>query len=123
CRLAALYDHLLGEIEEVIAPTTHADRIHSWHLYVLRLRLKSLTIDRAQFIEELKRRGITTSVHWMPLHMHPYYRATYSYKPEDLPVAAGLYREIISLPLFPSMTEQAVEYVCGCIKDIVQRKR
>jgi perosamine synthetase len=123
CRLAALYDHLLGEIEEVIGPTAHADRIHSWHLYVLRLRLKSLTIDRAQFIEELKRRGITTSVHWMPLHMHPYYRDTYSYRPEDLPMAASLYREIISLPLFPSMTEQAVEYVCHCIEDIVRRNR
>ena len=93
------------------------------HLYVIRLRLKSLTIDRAQFIEELKRRGIATSVHWMPLHMHPYYRDTYSYRPEDLPMAAALYREIISLPLFPSMTEQVVEDVCHGIEDIVRRNR
>src|SRR5262249_5017836 len=77
--LAALYFQCLGDVEEIILPQVQADRIHSWHLYVTRLRLDRLQIDRAQFIAELQKQGIGTSVHWMPLHMHPYYRETFGY--------------------------------------------
>jgi dTDP-4-amino-4,6-dideoxygalactose transaminase len=116
---AELYSQLLGDVEELILPTARPNRIHSWHLYVIRLRLNSLRIDRAGFIDELKRLGIITSVHWLPLHMHPYYRGTYGYQPMDLPQAASLYPEIISLPLYPDMTEADVEYVAGKIKQIL----
>ena len=95
------------------------DRIHSWHLFVLRLKLGRLKIDRAQFIAELQQRGIGTSVHWLPLHMHPYYRETYGYAPQDLPVAAALYPEIVTLPVYPDMSEEDVAYVCDSIKEIV----
>jgi dTDP-4-amino-4,6-dideoxygalactose transaminase len=106
-------------MEELILPSARPNRVHSWHLYVIRLKLELLTIDRAQFISELQRRGIGTSVHWMPLHMHPYYRATYAYRAEDLPVAATLYSEIITLPLYPDMTEGDVLYVCDAIEEIL----
>ena len=119
--LAGQYRDRLNEVEEIVLPQVRPDRIHSWHLYVIRLRLDRLNIDRAQFIEELTRRGVGASVHWMPLHAHPYYRETYGYAPEDLPVAWSLYPEIITLPLYPSMTEGDVDYVCDSIKDIVSR--
>ena len=121
--LAGQYRERLNEVEEIVLPQVRPDRIHSWHLYVIRLRLDRLNIDRAQFIEELTRRGVGTSVHWMPLHMHPYYRKTYGYTPEDLPMAWALYPEIITLPLYPNMTEGDVDYVCDSIKDIVSRNR
>ena len=121
--LAGQYRERLNEVEEIVLPQVRPDRIHSWHLYVIRLKLDRLNIDRAQFIEELTRRGVGTSVHWMPLHMHPYYRKTYGYAPEDLPMAWALYPEIITLPLYPNMTEGDVEYVCDSIKDIVSRNR
>jgi perosamine synthetase len=117
--LAALYDQQLKGIDELISPQVQPGRIHSWHLYALRLKLDRLKIDRAQFILELQSRGIGTSVHWLPLHMHPYYRQTYGYVPEDLPVAAGLFPELITLPLYPSMTDGDVDYVCDSIKQIV----
>jgi dTDP-4-amino-4,6-dideoxygalactose transaminase len=117
--LAALYAELLKEVEEIILPQVQPDRIHSWHLFAIRLRLERLKIDRAQFITGLQQRGIGTSVHWMPLHMHPYYRETFGYAPEDLPVACSLYPEIITLPIFPDMTEDEVIYVCRSIKEIV----
>jgi perosamine synthetase len=117
--LAALYAELLKEVEEIILPQVQPDRIHSWHLFAVRLQLERLNIDRAQFITELQQRGIGTSVHWMPLHMHPYYRETFGYAPEDLPVACSLYPEIITLPIFPDMTEDEVIYVCRSIKEIV----
>jgi perosamine synthetase len=117
--IARRYRESLGDIEELILPEVQPDRIHSWHLYVIRLKLERLQIDRAQFITELQQRGIGTSVHWLPLHMHPYYRETYGYAPEDLPTACSLYPEIITLPLYPDMSEGDVAYVCDSIKDII----
>ena len=121
--LARTYSELLADVEELILPTAQADRIHSWHLYVVRLKLDRLTMDRAAVISKLKQAGIGVSVHWLPLHMHPYYRETYGYRAADLPCAASLYHEIISLPLFPSMTVEEVAHVCSSLKDIVARAR
>ncbi len=117
---ATLYSERLAEVEELILPTQHPDRIHSWHLYVIRLQLDRLKLNRAEVIDALKQAGITTSVHWMPLHQHPYYREKYGYKTEDFPVAARLYPELITLPIFPDMTEAEVTYVCDALKGIVR---
>jgi perosamine synthetase len=119
--IAALYRELLGGIEELILPEAHTDRIHSWHLFAIRLQLDKIRIDRAQFIKELQQRGIGTSVHWLPLHMHPYYRETYGYAPQDLPIAACLYPQLVTLPLYPDMTEYEVTHVCDSIRQIVAR--
>ena len=113
----------LQAVEELTLPTVQPNRIHSWHLYPVRLKLDRLSIDRGQFITEMKERGIGTSVHWMPLHMHPYYREKYGYCPEDLPVAGALYPEMVSLPLYPDLTEEQVGYVCNTIKDVLARHR
>ena len=121
--LAGLYQELLQEVEELILPQVLPDRIHSWHLFAIRVQLERLNLDRAQFITELQQRGIGTSVHWLPLHMHPYYRETYGYAPHDLPVACSLYPEIITLPIYPDMTEDEVAYVCSTIKDILARNQ
>jgi perosamine synthetase len=120
---ARLYTSGLKDVDELILPQTQPNRIHSWHLYVIRLKLDRLKIDRAQFISELKQRGIGTSVHWMPLHMHPYYRETYGYQPGDLPIAAALYPEIISLPIYPDIAEETVAYVCQSIVEVITRHR
>ena len=117
--LAGLYTQSLSEVEELIPPQVQPDRIHSWHLYVIRLKLDRLKIDRAQFIIELQQRGIGTSVHWLPLHMHPYYRETYGYAPQDFPVAAGLYPELVTLPLYPDMSAADINFVSESIKQII----
>ena len=118
---AALYSSLLADAEELVLPRQQADRVHSWHLYVIRLQLERLNIDRAAVIDALKQAGITTSVHWLPLHMHPYYREKYSYQPEQLPVAASLYPEIITLPLFPDLSEEQIRFVCNTLKSVLAR--
>ena len=117
--LAAHYSEALKDVEEIVRPKTQPDRIHSWHLYAIRLKLERLKIDRAQFITELQQRGIGTSVHWLPLHMHPYYRETYGYAPQDLPVAASLYPGLVTLPLYPDMSGEDVIRVCDAIKQIL----
>lgn len=121
--LAEEYHRRLGTLEEVILPKAHPDRVHSWHLYVIRLKLDRLRIDRAEVIQQLKQRGIGTSVHWMPLHMHPYYRETYGYRPEELPQAAGLYPQIISLPLFPDMNEGQLDFVVQSLTEVLRAGR
>jgi dTDP-4-amino-4,6-dideoxygalactose transaminase len=118
--LARLYTTLLGEVEEVILPQVQPDRVHSWHLYAIRLRVDRLRIDRAQFIVELKERGIASSVHWLPLHMHPYYRDTYGYRPGDFPTAAALYPQLVTLPLYPDLSEEDVRQVCEAVKKILR---
>ncbi|MDB4966545.1 MAG: uncharacterized protein JWN44_2234 [Myxococcales bacterium] len=119
--LAARYQALLGDVEEVELPRERADRRSSWHLYVMRLRLERLAIDRAGFIEELARAGIGASVHWRPLHLHPYYQARYDLSPGDFPVASAEWERIVSLPLYPSMSPAEQDRVAGVIRTLVAR--
>ncbi len=121
--LAEHYVELLAEVDEVVVPKVMPNRIHSWHLFSVRLRLDGCEIGRAEVIEELKRAGIGASVHWMPLHMHPYYRETLGCKPSDCPQAAAIYPELVSLPLYPDMTPGDVEYVCDSLKKVIARCR
>jgi len=102
-------------------PTERPEVTHAWHLYVLRLNLDALTIGRDRFIEELKMRNIGTSVHFIPIHLHPYYRDRYGYRPEDFPVAYSNYLRILSLPLYPRMTDEDVADVIEAVLDIVER--
>jgi dTDP-4-amino-4,6-dideoxygalactose transaminase len=120
---AQIYSELLGDAEELILPREMPDRIHSWHLYSVRLRLDRLNRDRAEVISELKRAGIGTSVHWMPLHLHPYYRDTFGCEPTDYPRATAIYPELVSLPLYPDLTTGEVEHVCRTLKEIISRSR
>lgn len=122
-KLAGLYREFLGDVDELILPQVRPNRIHSWHLFVIRLKLHQLRIDRSAMIAELKKRGIGTSVHWLPLHMHPYYREKYGYRPGDFPVAAQLYPEVITLPLYPGLSDGEMKYVSGAIKDLIARHR
>ncbi len=92
---------------------------HGWHLYVLKLNLETLNIDRNRFIEELRQRGIGTSVHFIPLHIHPYYRDTFGYKPEQYPVAYETYKRIISLPIYPKMTESDIDRVIRTVREVI----
>lgn len=121
--LAGRYLELLSDMDEVVLPRVMPNRIHSWHLFAVRLKLDHCDTDRAEVIEELKRAGIGTSVHWMPLHLHPYYRETLGCRTSDCPRAAAIYPELISLPLYPDMTTDEVEHVCSSLKGILARSR
>lgn len=96
---------------------------HAWHLYMLRLNLDRLSIDRARFVEELKGRGIGVSVHFIPLHIQPYYRDLYGYQPEDFPVAYGQYLREISLPIYSKMSDDDVERVIAGVTEVATLHR
>jgi len=101
-------------------PYQHPDSTHAWHLYVIQLKLEELHIDRNTFIERMKEAGIGTSVHFIPLHLHTYWRERYNFKPTDFPVALDTYQRAVSLPIYPSMNNADVQRVIRQVKAILQ---
>ena len=124
--LAAAYTARLGQppLGDLIElPVDATDGSHAWHLYIIRLELDRLTVDRGQVIEALKDLGIGTSVHFIPLHLHPYYRRRWGYAAQDLPVAAAEFERVISLPLWPGMTTADVDRVVDGLAAVLLQAR
>ena len=119
--IAKAYSAALNRVPQLQVPHDDAAHQHSWHLYMLRLNLETLTIDRGRLIEELKNRNIGASVHFIPLHIHPYYRDLYGYKPDDFPVAHREYLREISLPIYSKMTDGDVRDVIEAVKEVAGR--
>jgi perosamine synthetase len=116
--VARHYLRELSDIEELELPADPADRIHSWHLFPIRLRLDRLSINRNEFIVKLRERGVGCSVHWRPLHLHPYYEETFGWQPGHLPVASAEWPRLISLPLFPGMSDEEQDWVVSVVRDL-----
>jgi len=138
------YNQAFSQFEELQIPTERPEVESAWHLYVLRLNLERFSEARSrtsearipksefripnsefrnQFIEELQARNIGTSVHFIPIHLHPYYRDKYGYKPADFPVAYREYQRMVSLPLYPKMMDKDVDDVIEAVVDVVKRYR
>ena len=122
-RYAALYNQGFQDIPGIITPYVAPDVRHAWHLYIIQLDLEQLRIGRNEFISLLKQENIGTSVHFIPLHLHPYYRDTCGYRPEDLPTASAVFERIVSLPIYTQMTETDVERVIETVRRLVKRHR
>ena len=121
--IAHRYSEAFKTMSQLQIPSDRQDCQHAWHLYMLRLNLEQLQIDRARFMEELKKRRIGASVHFIPLHLHPYYQQTYGYQPEDFPVAFREYQREISLPIYSKMSDADVGDVIEAVGDIVKAYR
>ena len=119
-QIAVRYSKEFSRERALQIPTVADDRTSAWHLYVLRLNLEEISITRSEMIEKLKKSGIGTSVHFIPLHMHPYYRETYGYRAEEFPVASKQYERYLSLPIFPRMTFSQVDYVIESVLEIIK---
>ncbi len=122
-RYAALYQEGFQDLPEISCPPTAPHVQHAWHLYVIQLNLDRLRIDRDEFIRQLQQAGVGCSVHFIPLHLHPYHRERGGYQPEDFPVASMVFQRIVSLPLYSKMTEDEVNRVIETVRDLVKRNR
>ena len=120
---AAAYDAAFADVAEVRLPPRHADRTHTFHLYPVRFAADKLTVSRDAIIDELRRCNIGTSVHFIPVHMHPYYRDTFRHVAGDFPTAERAYAEMVSLPLYPAMSEADVASVHRAVRAIVEHSR
>lgn len=122
-QIAVRFNDAFRSLPELQLPHDLTDCEHAWHLYMLRLHLDRLTIDRARFMDELKDRGIGASVHFIPLHIHPYYRDNFGFAPDAFPVAYREYMREISLPIYSKMSEGDTDRVINSVTDIVAKYR
>jgi perosamine synthetase len=118
--IARKYSEAFNAMEGITIPDIRSDRISAWHLYVIKLDTDILSIDRDAFIEALKARGIGTSVHFIPLYRHPFYRNTFGCAREDFPNSEWLFSRIVSLPIYPGMLESEINGVIEAISDIIE---
>jgi dTDP-4-amino-4,6-dideoxygalactose transaminase len=121
--IAQRYMEAFSQWPQVETPPNPVHVEHSWHLYILRLRLERLTITRDAFIHALKQANIGTSVHFIPLHLHPFYRDIYHLFADDFPAALYAYQRAISLPIYPGMTDEDVEDVIAAVEEIIEQHK
>jgi len=117
--IVAMYDDMLGDIPGLVVPTAATSGVHAHHLYVLRVKSERGSANRDALIERLREHGIGTSVHFIPLHLHSYYRDRFGYQTGDFPQADSAFDEVVSLPLYPSLTDDEVERVAAAVQGIV----
>lgn len=117
--IAARYSKALAEIRGVISPVVRPEANPAWHLYPIRLDLEKLTTDRAQIFRALRAENIGVNVHYIPVHLHPYYRDRFGYSGGEFPVAEDAYSRLISLPMFHAMSDQDVSDVIGAVAKVL----
>ena len=118
--IADQYDAAFAGLPGVSIPRVQDRESHGWHLYVIQIDPERLTIDRDAFIDRLIARNIGVSVHFIPLHVHPYYRERYALQPSDFPNAWAAYERIVSLPIYAKMTDDDVRHVIDAVREIAQ---
>lgn len=118
--VARRFREALADVEEIELPPDPPDRLHAWHLFPIRLRTSSGagSIDRNRFIDRLREEGVGCSVHWRPLHLHPYYQETFGWMPDQFPVATAEWERLVSLPIFPDMREEEIDYVASTVREL-----
>jgi dTDP-4-amino-4,6-dideoxygalactose transaminase len=117
------YDRAFAGLDTLRTPVERPGCRSALHLYPIRLELERLTIGRDEVIEQLDALGVGTSVHFIPIHLHPYYRDKYGWRPEDFPVALDAFRRLISLPLHSGMSDEDVEHVVASVRDVLDHAR
>ena len=117
------YDAVFSQMEEIITPWVSPNVRHSRYIYPILIEQDQLRIDRNQFIEALKAENIGSSVHYIPVHLHPYYQKTMWYKRGDYPITESIFDRLISLPLFPHMLDQDVRDVIEAVQRITNYYR
>ena len=122
-RVAQQYQQLFESMPEIVAPKALEEVSHVWHLFVIRLRTEMLSIDRGRFIELMREKGVATSVHYIPIHYHSVYRQLFGDLQGQFPNTESAYEGVVSLPIYPSLTEAQVQRVGETAIDIVRRHR
>lgn len=119
--IADYYNRELAGLPVRLPVKIRDNDLHSWHLYAIQLELEALSIDRNRFIELMHGHGIGTSVHYVPLHMHPYWRDRYALRPEQFPRATEFYRRCVSLPIYSAMTDADADRVVAAVRSVLKQ--
>lgn len=119
----ALYNELLAGVEELELPADCRYGRHSWHLYMVRLRLEELAISRNDFMDELRKRRIGASVHFIPIQLHPFFAPWAEDRRNQCPRSLEIYQRIVSLPLYPGLTDGEIGRIASSVREIVAAGR
>ncbi len=122
-KIAASYTAAFHDFDLLTLHTIKPDRESSWHLYPVKLNLDMLTKNRAQIIDELRKHNVGVGVHFMPVHQHLYYQKTFNLDDRNFPVASSAFPRLMSLPIYPGMTDASIEKVISVVTDILNKFR
>ena len=122
-RIASRYSEAFKSFDLIQLHTIKNDRDSSWHLYPIRLNLEMITKNRAQIIDELKKYNVGTGVHFLPVHQHLYYQKTFNLSDKNFPVASSVFPRLMSLPIYPGMTDESIEKVINVLTDTLNKFR
>jgi dTDP-4-amino-4,6-dideoxygalactose transaminase len=122
-QVARRYTDAFGDVDTCFVPRDAGYGMHAWHLYVLELNLEALAIGRNDVIERLRQKGVSTSVHFIPLNLHPVYQRTYGYQPGQFPIAEAVFERACSLPIFPGMTNEDIDQVIDAVRTTLRESR
>ncbi len=117
--IAARYTEAFAELPGVIAPRVRANVEPAWHLYPIRIDRQHLTADRAEIFRALRAENLGVNVHYVPVHLHPYYRERFGYRGGEYPIAEAAYENLISLPMFHAMTDKDVQDVICAVEKVM----
>jgi len=116
--IAAFYSREFRQVREVVPPAIRENVTPAWHLYPIRLELSRLSVDRGRVFRALRAENIGVNVHYVPVHLHPYYRDRFGHKPGEFPIAEDGYDRLISLPMFHGMRDEDAEDVVHAVKKV-----
>jgi dTDP-4-amino-4,6-dideoxygalactose transaminase len=122
-QISRMYSDSFGELESCIVPRDVGFGTHAWHLYILELNLTTLTVGRDQVVDSLRQKGVATSVHFIPLNLHPVYQRRHGYRAGQFPTAEAVFARAFSLPIYPAMTDDEVAHVIDAVRTTLQDLR
>ena len=118
--IAAEYSRCLAEVPGIVIPVEKPESSSAWHIYTIQLDTENVNTGRREIFEALRAENIGVNVHYIPVHLHPYYRRSFGYQRGDYPIAEGAYDQLITLPLFPAMTHQDVQDVIEATQKVFE---
>ena len=118
--IARIYDNSLSGLEHLKTTNTHKDIRHAYHLYPLLIEYNALNITKEYFFEKLREENINLQVHYIPIHLQPYYKNNFNFKEGDFPCAENFYQQEVSLPIFPDLDSKRQEFIISLILDILK---
>ena len=122
-KYVSMYDRAFADVAELETLAVRDYATHAHHLYVISLHLERLTIDRDGFLDAIQSTGIGVALHYVALHLQPYYVKNFNTKPQDFPIASNYSERVITLPLYPKMSSADVERVIETVKDLIKKFR